>query len=196
MSGPQFEKLIASLFTKDGYKVSHCGGSGDEGIDLVLHFNGAKDVVQCKRWKSDIGSPVLRDFYGALMHANARHGFVITTASFSQNARLFAAGKPISLIEGKQLLLWLHGQYSAQQQTGETREKARAHAAPEKRSIEPHEVLGVRRGATTDEIRAAYHREMAKYHPDKVAHLGKDLQDLATSKAKEINNAYYLLTRK
>jgi hypothetical protein len=69
LTGSQFEQLIASLFRRDGYVVRHCGGSGDEGIDLVVEVSDVKDVVQCKRWKSDIGSPVVRDFYGSLMHA-------------------------------------------------------------------------------------------------------------------------------
>ena len=41
-----------------------------------------------------------------------------------------------------------------------------------------------------EDIRAAYHREMANYHPDKVAHLGAELQELANRKAQAINRAY------
>ena len=55
LTGRQFEELIASLFRKDGYTVRHCGGSGDEGIDLILVMGEEKDVVQCKRWKSVLG---------------------------------------------------------------------------------------------------------------------------------------------
>ncbi len=57
LTGKEFEDLIASQFRKDGYTVRQCGGSGDEGIDLVLEIAAEKDVVQCKRWKSDIGFP-------------------------------------------------------------------------------------------------------------------------------------------
>lgn len=46
------------------------------------------------------------------------------------------------------------------------------------------------------EIRAAYRREMTNYHPDKVAHLGNDLQELAKNKTQEINQAYEQLTRR
>jgi restriction endonuclease Mrr len=73
--GRQFEELIASLFRKDRYVVHHCGGSGDEEIDLVIALDQSKDMVQCKRWKSNIGSPVVRDFYGAVMCA-AANGFI------------------------------------------------------------------------------------------------------------------------
>jgi restriction system protein len=187
LSGSQFEALIASLFKKDGYVVRHCGGSGDKGIDLFLDIAGTKDVVQCKRWKSDIGSPVIRDFYGAMMHANARHGFIITTATFSASTRAFARGKPISLISGSDLLRWIDGTYSSRDST---RRRRQPPSQDKPNGFDPYVVLGISRNASKEEIRAAYHREMANYHPDKVAHLGKELQELAGRKAQEINRAY------
>jgi len=190
LTGSQFEALIGSLFKKDGYTVRHCGGSGDEGIDLVLLMGQEKDVVQCKRWKSDIGSPVLRDFYGALMHAAARHGFIITTASFSPSARDFARGKPISLISGPEILRWINGSYSSRDQKA-----SRPKTSSDTGTFDPYAVLGIGRDASREEIRAAYHREMVNYHPDKVAHLGRELQQLAKTKAQEINRAYQELSR-
>ena len=187
LTGPQFEELIASLFKRDGYLVHRCGGSGDEGIDLILQVAGTKDVVQCKRWKADIGSPVVRDFYGALMHANARHGFIITTASFSQSARAFARGKPISLISGPDILRWIDGAYSSREGPQQRTESVRNN---ERNGFDAHVVLGVGHNASKEDIRAAYRREMANYHPDKVAHLGVDLQELAKRKAQAINRAY------
>jgi restriction system protein len=186
LTGQQFEELIATLFRNDGYAVRRCGGSGDEGIDLVLEMAQQKDVVQCKRWKSDLGSPVIRDFYGALMHAAARHGFIITTASFSQSARDFARGKPISLISGAEILRWIIGTYSSRDD-GASRKGTN-------RAFDPYAILGVSRTASPEDIRAAYRREMANYHPDKVAHLGRDLQELANAKAQAINRAYQELT--
>jgi DnaJ-domain-containing protein 1 len=186
LTGPQFDDLIASLFRKDGYTVCHCGGDGDEGIDLVLEMGQEKDVVQCKRSKSDdIGSPIVREFYGALMHAAARHGFIITAASFSQSARDFARGKPISLISAAEILRWIDGTYSSRDLGA-----ARPITKSETSAFDPYAVLGVSPNASLEEIRAAYRREMVNYHPDKVAHLGKELQELAKTKAQEINRAF------
>jgi DnaJ-domain-containing protein 1 len=177
--------MIASLFRKDGYTVRNGPGKEDEGIDLILRMGQEKDIVQCKRSKSDIELPVVREFYGALMHAAARHGFIITTASFSQSARDFARGKPITLISAAEILQWMNGAYSTGQQGISKR-----NTNGDNRSFDPYAVLGVSRNASPEEIRAAYHREMVNYHPDKVAHLGKELQELAKTKAQEINRAF------
>lgn len=57
----------------------------------------------------------------------------------------------------------------------------------------PHEVLNVPPTADEAQIRAAYRRLASQYHPDKVAHLGKEFQDLAENRFKEIQQAYELL---
>jgi DnaJ like chaperone protein len=60
---------------------------------------------------------------------------------------------------------------------------------------DPHAVLGVPRSASGEEIQAAYRARMREYHPDKVAHLGEDLQKLAHEKSQEIQRAYRTLRR-
>lgn len=58
---------------------------------------------------------------------------------------------------------------------------------------DPYKVLGLRRGASDDEIRAAYHELVKKYHPDK--YQNNPLADLAEEKLREINEAYELLMK-
>jgi DnaJ like chaperone protein len=53
-----------------------------------------------------------------------------------------------------------------------------------------YEVLQVAPTAAPGEIDAAYKRLMSQYHPDKVATLGQELQDLATQKSQQISAAY------
>jgi restriction system protein len=78
--------------------------SGDHGIDLIMRRDGTTAIVQCKRWTTSIGEPVIRDFYGALSHSNAERGFLVTTSHFTDQAVAFAEGKPITLIDMDELL--------------------------------------------------------------------------------------------
>ncbi|MFQ5847372.1 MAG: DUF1232 domain-containing protein [Candidatus Methylomirabilales bacterium] len=57
-------------------------------------------------------------------------------------------------------------------------------------SPDPHTLLGVDRGASPEEIRTAYRRMVAQYHPDKVSHLGKEFQEMAHQKLIAIQQAY------
>lgn len=54
----------------------------------------------------------------------------------------------------------------------------------------PYEVLGIGPSASQDEIKAAYRKLANQYHPDKVVHLGEELQALADQRFKEIQKAY------
>lgn len=57
-----------------------------------------------------------------------------------------------------------------------------------------YEMLDVAPAAPMDEIKRAFRREIAKYHPDKVQHLGKEFQEIAAIKAAELTQAYKTLT--
>ncbi len=60
---------------------------------------------------------------------------------------------------------------------------------------DPYRVLGLDKSATKEEIRRSYLRLSAKYHPDKVSHLGKELIELANAKFVEISKAYESIRR-
>lgn len=57
-----------------------------------------------------------------------------------------------------------------------------------------YEMLDVAATASMDEIKRAFRREIAKYHPDKVQHLGKEFQEIAAIKAAELTQSYKTLT--
>jgi DnaJ like chaperone protein len=61
---------------------------------------------------------------------------------------------------------------------------------------DPYQILGVQKSASSNEIKMAYKRLAAKYHPDKVTHLGEEFRVLAEQRFKEIQEAYQELITK
>ncbi len=57
-----------------------------------------------------------------------------------------------------------------------------------------YEVLGLEPTAEADTIKKAFRREIARYHPDKVVHLGAEFQEMAAVRAAELTVAYKTLT--
>jgi hypothetical protein len=55
-------------------------------------------------------------------------------------------------------------------------------------------LLGITPAADADTIKKAFRREIARYHPDKVTHLGPEFQEMASSRAAELTSAYKVLT--
>lgn len=54
-------------------------------------------------------------------------------------------------------------------------------------------MLSLRADAPADEIKKAFRREIARYHPDKVHHLGKEFQEMASGIAADLTEAYRIL---
>ncbi len=55
---------------------------------------------------------------------------------------------------------------------------------------DPWAVLGVPRSATREQVVHAYREQLKKYHPDRVADLGADLQRVAHQKTIDLQRAY------
>jgi HJR/Mrr/RecB family endonuclease len=104
LDGLAFEALVMQLLKKMGLQVQETKRTGDGGIDIVARspepITGGFFVVQCKRYASNIGEPIVRDLYGVINHVNASKGILITNSHFSRQAYAFAEGKPIELING------------------------------------------------------------------------------------------------
>jgi preprotein translocase subunit Sec63 len=60
---------------------------------------------------------------------------------------------------------------------------------------DPWAVLGVPRDASREQIARAYRDQVKRYHPDRVADLGPELQQVAHRKTVELQRAYAELTR-
>lgn len=101
----EFEEMVAELYRAQGHQARRTGAIGDHGVDVVVKTkNGEKWVIQCKRWRTPVGEPIIRDFYGMMQHEKAAQGAIFATKGFSQAAIQWARGKPISLYDGNDFI--------------------------------------------------------------------------------------------
>lgn len=110
MTGIEFERLIANLLQRMGFRVELTRASGDGGIDIIAELAkplvGGRFLIQCKRFAPEtlVGAPVVREFYGALVaDGKAVKGILITTSGFTAQALEFARTLPLELIGNQQL---------------------------------------------------------------------------------------------
>jgi len=109
-----FERLVLQLMQRLGYgrlvpdSAEHLGGSGDGGVDGLIKEDklGLSEIyMQAKRWDTPVGSKTVREFLGALDQAGAKKGVLITTSTFTKDAKapLGKTDKKVSLIDGQML---------------------------------------------------------------------------------------------
>ncbi|WP_444901477.1 restriction endonuclease [Microbulbifer sp. SSSA007] len=119
MDWQDFENLIREIFEKEfasgGGEVKITQASRDGGVDAVAFdpdpIRGGKIVIQAKRYTNSVGVSAVRDLYGTTVNEGATKGILVTTADFGPDAYEFVKGKPLTLLNGSNLLhlLQKHG---------------------------------------------------------------------------------------
>jgi hypothetical protein len=107
MGGHEFEDVVENLLSKMGFHIEGRQAAADGGIDMIASKEdaivGGKYIIQCKRYSGSVGNAVIRDLYGVVHSESANKGVLITNSTFTREARRFAEGKPIELIDGAKL---------------------------------------------------------------------------------------------
>ena len=114
-----FENLIREIFDKEfnvnGGEVKITQASHDGGVDAIAFdpdpIRGGKIVIQAKRYTNVVGVSAVRELYGTVVNEGAAKGILVTTSNYGSDAYTFAQGKPITLLNGANLLSLLekHG---------------------------------------------------------------------------------------
>lgn len=107
-----FENLIREIFEKEfnvnGGEVKITQASRDGGVDAVAFdpdpVRGGKIVIQAKRYNNVVGVSAVRDLYGTVLNEGAMKGILVTTSNYGNDAYNFAQGKPLTLLNGGNLL--------------------------------------------------------------------------------------------
>jgi hypothetical protein len=108
ISHQEFEHLIHYLLNRiySGYNVTPADGPGDRGIDFLLVNPqiGKSIVVEVKHSRRALDSHAVYEVFSGLEFAEAAAALLITTSSFTRQAREAAKDLPVTLIAGKTLL--------------------------------------------------------------------------------------------
>jgi len=114
-----FEQLVREIFEKEfssnGGEVKITRASRDGGVDAIAFdpdpIRGGKIVIQAKRYTNTVEVSAVRDLYGTVMNEGATKGILVTTSNFGPDSYSFAKDKPITLLDGGNLLYLLerHG---------------------------------------------------------------------------------------
>jgi restriction system protein len=109
----RFEAIVLQVLVAMGYAGSrghseHVGKTNDGGIDGVLYLDrlGLERIyVQAKRWQAPVGAPTVREFAGTMDGEGATKGVILSTSSFTPEARKFLSKstKTIRLVDGLEL---------------------------------------------------------------------------------------------
>lgn len=91
----KFEELVADLLTNLGYNTELTPATRDGGKDIIAQMSTPHGDVLClvevKRYRADrpVDVSLVRQLYGTLVDADATSAMLVTTSSFSEDARLF-----------------------------------------------------------------------------------------------------------
>jgi restriction system protein len=112
MEWEDFEHLGRELFEKEfsqtGGEVRVTQASRDRGVDAIAFdpdpIRGGKFVIQAKRYNMVVPVSAVRDLYGTMIAEGATKGILVTTSHYGRDSREFAKDKPITLIDGENLV--------------------------------------------------------------------------------------------
>ncbi len=105
LSWKQFEDLLSEVYRRQGYVVKANTSLGpDGGVDLRIEKGDDRYLVQCKQWREyKVGVKIVREMYGLMTAEHASGTIIVTSGIFTQEAKNFASGKPVDLVEGSHL---------------------------------------------------------------------------------------------
>lgn len=101
----QVEGYLAAYYRSRGVRVTYRGGgTADGGVDLVLDDATGRRILQAKHWKvRSVGVVPLRALWGVREDERASGAVFVTSGYFTIDAREFARGKALELIDGRAL---------------------------------------------------------------------------------------------
>ena len=100
-----FETLVGEYYRRRGFRVEeNRQGGADGGVDIRLRDKNGLHAIQCKQWRTQpVGVSIVRELLGVMVDQDAYSGSVVTSGIFTKEAKQFAEGKRMELIDGERL---------------------------------------------------------------------------------------------
>lgn len=97
MTGVEFERFVAKIFTKIGYSIELTKATGDQGIDVIAEKNGVKIGIQAKCYSSSVSNSAVQEATAGRNHYGLDKVIVVTNNYFTQSAIELAASNNVVL---------------------------------------------------------------------------------------------------
>jgi len=110
-AGTNFEVFLQQVFEENGYEVQLVGQTGDQGVDLIVAWNGHRTAVQAKGYPaSTVGNSAIQEVHAGMTYHNCHASAVVTNSRFTTSARALAERVGCQLIDGSQMSSLINGQ--------------------------------------------------------------------------------------
>jgi restriction system protein len=100
------KEQVAEAYGRAGYLIMENDPfTSDPSIDLVMRKSANLYLLQSRYWLNrKLGLREVKNLFSLMHEKQATGVFLLTTGVFSKNARRYAIGRPINLIDGIQLV--------------------------------------------------------------------------------------------
>lgn len=114
LSWPQFKDMVAEAYRHRGYTIMESSSfTADPSVDIVMRKSANLYLVQCRYWQNK--KLTIREVKNLFFHMHEKQAsgvILLTTGIFTNQARHYALGKPVSLVDGIDLIDLLGKVYS------------------------------------------------------------------------------------
>jgi restriction system protein len=107
LSGPDFEKYVAGLMQRQGYRTQLTPASGDFGIDIIASKDGVRTAVQVKRYQANVGIAAVQEVSAGLKREHCQKCMVVTNSYFTPAAQELAKYNDCQLVNRDELINWI-----------------------------------------------------------------------------------------
>jgi hypothetical protein len=101
LTGFEFERHVAELYSRLGYRVELTRGGGDQGVDVIAQSPTERIGIQCKQWSGVVGNDGVQEAIAGRAFYNCSHAALVCTSTFTAAASELASRANVQLIDGQ-----------------------------------------------------------------------------------------------